>query len=53
MEDLKKDNKKEQNKWVGGEGAKLTTGSGASSCLHMTQGTPVPRSKAIFAAQSE
>lgn len=29
----------------------LTTGSGASSSLHITQGTPVPISTAIFAAQ--
>lgn len=30
---------------------KLTTGSGASSSLHITQGTPVPNFTAIFAAQ--
>jgi len=29
----------------------LTTGSGASSCLHITQGTPVFNPTAIFAAQ--
>lgn len=29
----------------------LTTGSGASSSLHMTQGTPVSSPTAIFAAQ--
>lgn len=31
----------------------LTTGSGASSSLHITQGTPVPNPTAIFAAQFE
>ena len=30
---------------------KLTTGSGASSCLHIIQGTPVWSPTAIFAAQ--
>jgi hypothetical protein len=29
----------------------LTIGSGASPCLHMTHGTPVPRPTAIPAAQ--
>lgn len=31
----------------------LTIGSGASSCLHMTHGTPVPSPKAICAAHFE
>jgi len=30
----------------------LTTGSGASGCLHITHGTPVLRPTAIFAAHS-